>query len=53
MKLKNRIVNLVNNKKLVYSSRILPKLQKDKVRVRIKAVGVCASDVPRAFYNGA
>ena len=28
-------------------------LKKNKVRVKIKAVGVCASDVPRAFYNGA
>ena len=53
MKLENKIVNLISNKKLIYSSRSLTNLQKNKVRVKIKAVGVCASDVPRAFYNGA
>ena len=51
MELENKIVNLVRNKTLIYSSRILPKLKKDKVRIRIKSVGVCASDIPRAFES--
>ena len=53
MKLDNKIVNLISNKNLIYSSRTLNKLKKSKVRIKIKAVGVCASDVPRAFYDGA
>ena len=53
MKQVNKIVNLLGNKKLIYSSRPLTNLKKNKVRVKIKAVGVCASDVPRAFNNGA
>ena len=24
-----------------------------KIRIKIKAIGVCASDIPRAFQNGA
>ena len=53
MKKINTVINLVKNKKLVIDREILPKLAKNKIRVKIKAIGICASDIPRAFEKGA
>ncbi len=51
--MENHIVSLTKNKKLVYKQRKLKSLKKNKIRVKLKTIGVCASDVPRAFENGA
>ena len=51
--MENQIVSLIKNKKLVYKKRKLQSLKKNKIRVKLKTIGVCASDVPRAFENGA
>ena len=51
--MENHIVSLIKNKRLVYKKRRLQSLKKNKVRVKLKTIGVCASDVPRAFENGA
>ena len=50
---KNKVINLIKNGKLVFEEKILPSLDKKKIRIKIKAIGVCASDIPRAFQNGA
>ena len=46
-------VKLVKNKKLIFTKKKLINLNKKKVRVKVRSVGVCASDIPRAYYNGA
>ena len=51
--MENHIVSLIKNKKLVYKKIKLQSLKKNKVRIKLKTIGVCASDVPRAFENGA
>ena len=53
MSIDNHLVNLIKNKKLVFIKRKLSNLDKQKVRVKVKAVGICASDIPRAYNNGA
>ena len=50
---KNKTINLIKNGKFKLVNKKLPFLSEKKVRVKIKAVGICASDVPRAFENGA
>ncbi len=50
---KNKIVNLIKNRKFNVETKNLSTLSLEKVRVKIKAVGLCASDVPRAYENGA
>jgi len=49
----NKIVNLIKNGKFEVSARKLLPLKKNKIRIKIKAVGICASDIPRAYDNGA
>ena len=49
----NKIVNLIKNGKFEVSARKLLPLKKNKIRIKIKAVGICASDIPRAHDNGA
>lgn len=49
----NSLVNLIKNKKLVFTKRKLSKLNEKKVRIKVKVVGVCASDIPRAYNYGA
>lgn len=39
-------------KKLVYKDIEIPKVQEDKVLVRVKACGICGSDIPRARDGG-
>ena len=53
MNIDNYLVNLIKNKKLVFTKRKLSDLDKQKVRVKIKSVGICASDISRAYDNGA
>jgi L-iditol 2-dehydrogenase len=53
MEMENKIINLTKNGKFEVSKRKLPILKKNKIRIKIKAVGVCASDIPRAHENGA
>tara|TARA_B100000787_G_C16183355_1_gene293151 strand:+ start:244 stop:1332 length:1089 start_codon:yes stop_codon:yes gene_type:complete len=53
MQIINKIVNLKKNGIFEISQRKLPLLKNNKIRVKIKAVGVCASDIPRAYDNGA
>ncbi len=50
---KNTTVNLIKNKKFNVETKNLPILNPKKIRVKIKAVGVCASDIPRAYESGA
>ena len=53
MKKNNKIINLIKNRKFKVEIKKLPNLNSNKVRVKIKAVGLCASDIPRAYENGA
>ena len=53
MTIDNHVINLVKNKKLIFTKRELPKLSIKKVRIKIKSVGVCASDLARSYNNGA
>lgn len=39
-------------KKLVYKDIEIPKVEEDKVLIRVKACGICGSDVPRARDGG-
>lgn len=39
-------------KKLVYKDIEIPKVEEDKVLVRVRACGICGSDVPRARDGG-
>ena len=50
---KNKTINLIKNRKFKVENKNLPNLNLKKVRVKIKAVGLCASDIPRAYEKGA
>ena len=49
----NFVINLKRNRKLIFEKRKLKKLEKNKIRIRLKKVGVCASDFPRAYLGEA
>ena len=51
--MENHLVKLIKNKNLVFAKKKLEKLDKKKIRIKIKSTGVCASDIPRAYNNGA
>lgn len=40
------------NEKLVYKDLPVPSLKDDEVLVKVKACGICGSDIPRVLHNG-
>ena len=49
-KMKARVLKSVGN--LEYCDYPLPTLKPDEVLFRVKACGICGSDIPRIFVNG-
>jgi len=53
MIIKNLKVQLVKNKKFKKKTYVLKKLKSKNYRIKIAYSGICASDIPRCFNNGA
>ena len=51
--IKNKVISLIKNRKFKIIKKNLSPLDNNKLRVKIKTVGICASDIPRAYENGA